>query len=233
MLYVVIYTEMACIWLPRSFTSRMIPLQSKIIRSVVRSRKRGEVMQRIISKRLVAVAAMVAMVLAVALPTFAQVSPQSDPEDTNPAAGEESVPGQEDATSTEPSSSTEEGALPTTTSTTTDAANADPAAPVGDSETDVIPIKLSSELCADVTDPLVVGTFEQVLPEVVQGCQERASTPAGTAPVNPAPEEPAPTNDKVPVKPAPANDTVPAEPAPVEPAPIETTPPNQATSVYP
>ena len=186
-------------------------------------------MQRIISKRLVAVAAMVAMVLAIAVPTFAQVLPQSDPEVTNPAAGEETVPNQEGVTSTEPSGSTEDGALPTTTDTTND----DPAAPAGDSETDVIPIKLSSELCADVTDPLVVGTFEQVLPEVVQGCQERASIPAGTAPVNPAPVYPAPTNDKVPVKPAPTNDMGPAEPAPVEPAPIETTPPNQATSVYP
>jgi hypothetical protein len=184
-------------------------------------------MQRIISKRLVTVAAMVAMVLAIAVPTFAQVLPQSDPEVTNPAAGEESVPNQEHVTSTEPSS-TEDGALPTTT----DATN-DPAAPAGGSETDVIPIKLSSELCADVTDPLVVGTFEQVLPEVVQGCQEIASIPAGTAPVNPAPVEPAPTNDKVPVKPAPTNDHVPAEPAPVEPAPIDTNPPNQATSVYP
>ena len=178
-------------------------------------------MQRIISKRLVTVAAMVAMVLAIAVPTFAQVLPQSDPEVTTPAAGEESVPNQEDATSTEPSS-TEDGALPTTT----DATN-DPAVPVGNSGTDVIPVKLSSKLCADVTDPLVVGTFEQVLPEVVQGCQERASIPAGTAPVNPAPVEPAP------VEPAPANDTVPAEPAPVEPAPIDTNPPNQATSVYP
>jgi hypothetical protein len=176
-------------------------------------------MQRIISKRLVTVAAMVAMVLAIAVPTFAQVLPQSNPEVANPAAGEESVPDQEDVTSTEPSS-TEDSALPATT-TTTDATN-DSAAPAGDSETGVIPIKLSDELCADVTDPLVVGTFEQVLPEVVQGCQERASTPAGTAPVNPAPLEPAPANDKVP-----------AEPAPVEPAPIDTNPPNQATSVYP
>src|SRR5918994_7051487 len=141
-------------------------------------------MQRIISKRLVTVAAMVAMVLAIAVPTFAQVLPQSDPEVANPAAGEESVPDQEGVTSTEPSS-TEDSALPattttTTTTTTTDATN-DPAAPAGDSETGVIPIELSSELCADVTDPLVVGTFEQVLPEVVQGCQERASIPADTA----------------------------------------------------
>jgi len=182
-------------------------------------------MQRIISKRLVTVAAMVAMVLTIAVPTFAQVLPQSDPEVTNPAAGEESVPNKGDVTSTEPSSSTGDGALPTTntnTTTTTDATN-DSAAPAGDSEKkDVIPIKLSSKLCADVTDPLVVGTFKQVLPEVVQGCQERASIPAGTAPVNPAPVGSAPTND-----------TVPAEPAAVEPASIDTNPPNQATSVYP
>jgi hypothetical protein len=178
-------------------------------------------MQRIISKRLVTVAAMVAMVLTIAVPTFAQVLPQSDPEVTNPAAGEKSVPNKEDVTSTEPSSSTGDGALPTT-NTTTDATN-DPAAPAEDSEKqDVIPIKLSSELCADVTDPLVVGTFKQVLPEVVQGCQERASIPAGTAPVNPAPVGSAPTND-----------TLPAEPAAVEPASIDTNPPNQATSVYP
>ena len=174
-------------------------------------------MQRIISKRLVAVATMVAMVLTIAVPTFAQVLPQSDPEVTNPAAGEESSPNQEGVASTEPSSSTEDGALPTTT----DATN-DPAVPTEDSEPDVVPVELSSELCADVTDPLVVGTFEQVLPEVVQGCRERASIPVGTAPANAAPVEPAPTND-----------TVPAEPAPVEPAPIETNPPNQATSVYP
>ncbi len=173
-------------------------------------------MQRIISKRLVIVAAMVAMVLTIAVPTFAQVLPQSDPEVTNPA-GEESSPNQEGVTGTEPSSSTEDGALPTTT----DATN-DPAVPMGDGEPDVVPVELSSELCADVTDPLVVGTFEQVLPEVVQGCQERASIPAGTAPVNTAPVEPAPTDD-----------AVPAEPAPVEPAPIDTNPPNQATSVYP
>src|SRR4051794_19279821 len=102
-------------------------------------------MQRIISKRLVTVAAMVAMVLTIAVPTFAQVLPQSDPEVTNPAAVEESVPNQEDVTgtdvtSTEPSSSTEDGALPITT--TTDPTN-NPAAPAGDSETGVIPITLS------------------------------------------------------------------------------------------
>ena len=152
---------------------------------------------------------MAAMVLAVAVPAFAQLLPQGETGVTDPVAGGGSIP--EDVTSTEPSSSTEEvGLLPTDGATNL-------AAPAEDSAAEVIPVELSIELCADVTDPLVVGTFEQVLPEVVQGCLERAPTPAGTAPVNPAP-----------VQPAPANDTVPAEPAP-----IDTNPPNQATSVYP
>jgi hypothetical protein len=142
------------------------------------------------------------------VPAFAQVLPQGETGVTNPVGGGGSVP--EDVTGTEPSSSTEEVGVPTDGAT-------NPAAPAGGSAADVIPVELSSELCADVTDPLVVGTFEQVLPEVVQGCQARVPTPAGTAPVNPAP-----------VEPAPANDTVPAEPAP-----IDTNPPNQATSVFP
>ena len=151
----------------------------------------------------------------VAVPALAQVLPQGETAVTDPVGGGGSVP--EDVTSTEPSSSTEEVGLPPTDGAT------NPDAPAGGSAAaDVIPIELSSELCADVTDPLVVGTFEQVLPEVVQGCQARVPTPAGTAPVNPAP-----------VEPAPANDTVPVEPTPAEPAPIETNPPNQATSVYP
>ena len=134
----------------------------------------------------------------VAVPAFAQLLPQDETGVTAPVGGGGSVP--EDVTGTEPSSSTEDvGLLPTDGAT-------NPTAPAGGSAADVIPIELSSELCADVTDPLVVGTFEQVLPEVVQGCQERASIPAGPAPVNPAP---------------------------VEPAPIDTNPPNQATSVYP
>src|SRR5918997_6440038 len=134
----------------------------------------------------------------VAVPAFAQVLPQGETGVTDPAGGGGSVP--QDVTSTEPSS-TEDVGLPTDGAT-------NPAAPAEGSAADVIRVELSSELCADVTDPLVVGTFEQVLPEVVQGCLERASTPAGTAPVNPAS-----------VEPAPANDTVPAvEPAPVEPA---------------
>src|SRR5918995_6555562 len=138
----------------------------------------------------------------VAVPAFAQLLPQGETAATDPVAGGGSVP--EDVTGTEPSSSTEEVGLPAEGAT-------NQAAPAGGSAADVIPVELSSELCADVTDPLVVGTFEQVLPEVVQGCLERASIPAGnTAPVNPAPAETAPV------------DTV-----PVEPAPIDTNPPNQ------
>src|ERR671917_625510 len=138
----------------------------------------------------------------IAVPAFAQVLPQGETAVTDPVGGGGSVP--EDVTGAEPSGSTEEVGLPAEGAT-------NQAAPAGGSAADVIPVELSSELCADVTDPLVVGTFEQVLPEVVQGCQERVPTPAGTAPVNPAP----------------------AEPAPVEPAPTNTNPPNQATSVYP
>src|SRR5918998_781263 len=141
----------------------------------------------------------------VAVPAFAQLLPQGETGVADPVSG---------------GGSTEEVVLPADSAT-------NQAAPAGGSAAEVIPVELSSELCADVTDPLVVGTFEQVLPEVVQGCQERASIPAGPAPVNPAPVEPAP------VEPAPANDTVPTEPAPVEPASIDTNPPNQATSVYP
>ncbi len=150
----------------------------------------------------------------VAVPAFAQVLPQGETAVTDPVGGGGSVP--EDVTGTEPSGSTEETGVPPADGAT------NPAAPAGGSAAaDVVPVELSSELCADVTDPLVVGTFEQVLPEVVQGCQARASTPAGTAPVNPAPVEPAPA------EPAPAEST------PVEPAPVDTNPPNQATSVYP
>ena len=93
--------------------------------------------------------------------------------------------------------------LPQAETGVTDAAN-DSAAPArgspegGSGAADVVPVEPSSGLCAVVTDPLVVGTFEQVLPEVVRGCRERASIPAGTAPVNPAPVEPAPANNTVP-----------------------------------
>jgi hypothetical protein len=149
----------------------------------------------------------------VAVPAFAQLLPQGETAVTDPVGGGGSVP--EDVTGTEPSGSTEETAVPPADGATNQAA------PAGGSAADVVPVELSSELCADVTDPLVVGTFEQVLPEVVQGCQARASAPAGTAPVNPAPAEPAPA------EPAPAEST------PVEPAPVDTNPPNQATSVYP
>ena len=134
----------------------------------------------------------------VGVPAFAQVLPQGETGVTDPVGGGGSVP--EDVTGTEPSSSTEEVGVPTDGAT-------NPAAPAEGSAADVIPVELSSELCADVTDPLVVGTFEQVLPEVVQGCQARVPTPAGTAPVNPAPV--------------------------VEPAPIDTNPPSQGTSVSP
>jgi len=130
----------------------------------------------------------------VGVPAFAQVLPQGETEVTDPVGGGGSVP--EDVTGTEPSSSTEEVGVPTDGAT-------NPAAPAEGSAADVIPVELSSELCADVTDPLVVGTFEQVLPEVVQGCQARVPTPAGTAPVNPAPVEQAPANDAVPAEPAP------------------------------
>ena len=158
----------------------------------------------------------------VALPAFAQLSPQGETAVTDPVVGGGgSVP--EGVTGTEPSGSTEETGVPPTAGAT------NPAAPAGGSgAADVVPVELSSELCADVTDPLVVGTFEQVLPEVVQGCQARVPTPAGTAPVNPAPVEPAPANDTVP-----AAEPAPVEPAPAEPAPTDTNPPNQAVSVYP
>ena len=177
------------------------------------------------------VAAMVAMVLVMAVPTFAQVLPQSDPGVNDPVAGDGSVSNQ-DATSPDPSS-TEDGALPTTT----DAANNDPATPAGDSATDVIPIRLSTELCAEVTDPLVSGTFTHVLPELVQGCQKRTSVPAGstapvqsasepthTPPVNPAPVvEPGGSVKTSPADPA-TTDTSPADTSPADTTPADTTP---------
>ena len=161
----------------------------------------------------------------VAVPALAQVLPQGETAVTDPVVGGGgSVP--EDVTGTEPSGSTEETGVPPAEGAT------NPAAPAGGSgAADVVPVELSSELCADVTDPLVVGTFEQVLPEVVQGCQARVPTvptPAGTAPVNPVPVEPAPANDTVP-----AAEPAPVEPAPAEPAPTDSNPPNQAVSVYP
>jgi hypothetical protein len=182
--------------------------------------------QRIISKRLLMVAAMVAMVLVMAVPTFAQVLPQSDPGVNDPVAGDGSVSNQ-DATSPDPSS-TEDGALPTTTTTTTttDAAN-DPATPAEDSATDVIPIKLSSELCAEVTDPLVSGTFAHVLPELVQGCLKRTYVPAGsTAPVQSAsePTHTPPVNPAPVVEPGGSVKTSPADPATTDTSPADTTP---------
>ena len=77
-------------------------------------------MQRIIVKRLVTVAAMVAMVLAIVVPAFAQILPQGESRVTDPVSDGGSVP--EDVTSTQPNS-TEDVVLPTT-----DAAN-DPTAP--------------------------------------------------------------------------------------------------------
>jgi len=138
----------------------------------------------------------------VAVPAFAQLLSQGETGVSDPVAGGGSVP--EDVTSAEPAS-TENDVLPT------DAANS-PSAPAGGSGADVIPVELSSELCADVTDPLVVGTFEQVLPEVVQGCLERASIPTGTAPVDTAPVDTAPV------------DTVPVDTAPVDTVPVDTVP---------
>ena len=144
---------------------------------------------------------MAAMVLAITVPTFAQILPQGEPGVTDPVADGGSVP--EDVTTTQPSS-TEDVALPTTT----DAAN-DPAAPAEGGAAHVIPITLSSELCADLTDPLVGRTFELVVPDLVKGCLYRVSTPDDTAPLNPAPVE---------------------EPGSVEPAPVDTTVPADTTS---
>lgn len=157
---------------------------------------------------------MVAMVLAIAVPTFAQILPQGEPGVTDPVGDGGSVP--EDVTSTQPSSSTEDVALPTTT----DAAN-DPTAPTEGGAAHVIPITLSSELCADLTDPLVARTFELVVPDLVEGCLYRVSTPDVTAPLNPAPvEEPGS------VEPAPADTTAPVDTEPADTtAPVDTTAP--------
>ena len=174
--------------------------------------KEGGIVQRIILKRLMTVAAMVAMVLAIAVPTFAQILPQGEPGLTDPVSDGGSVP--EDVTSTQPSS-TEDVALPTT-----DAAN-DPTAPAEGGAAHVIPITLSNELCADLTDPLVARTFELVVPDLVKGCLYRVTTPDDTAPVQRA-SAPSPTP---PVNPAPVE-----EPGSVEPAPVDTTVPADTTS---
>ena len=144
---------------------------------------------------------MVAMVLAIAVPTFAQILPQGEPGVTDPVGDGGSVP--EGVTSTQPSS-TEDVALPATT----DAAN-DPAAPAEGGAAHVIPITLSDELCAELTDPLVASTFERVVPDLVKGCLYRVSTPVNPAPVNQAPVE---------------------EPRSVEPAPADTTAPVDTTA---
>lgn len=117
------------------------------------------------------------MVLAIAIPTFAQILPQGESKVTDPVSDGGSVP--EDVTSTQPSS-TENVDLPTTGGTN------DPTAPVVGGAADMIPIKLSNELCADLTNPLVTGTFSLVVPDLVTGCLNRASEPtdpADTAPV--------------------------------------------------
>ena len=160
---------------------------------------------------------MVAMVLAIAVPTFAQILPQGEPGVTDPVGDGGSVP--EDVTSTQPSSSTEDVALPTTT----DAAN-DPTAPAEGGAAHVIPITLSSELCADLTNPLVARTFELVVPDLVKGCLYRVSTPDVTAPLNPAPvEEPGS------VEPAPADTTAPVDTEAVDTEPTDTTAPVDTT----
>lgn len=173
-------------------------------------------MQRIILKRLVTVAAMVAMVLAIAVPSFAQILPQGEPRVTDPVGDGGSVP--EDVTSTQ-RSSTEDVALPTT-----DAAN-DPTAPAEGGAAHVIPITLSNELCADLTDPLVARTFELVVPDLVKGCLYRVSTPDDAAPVNPAPvEEPGS------VEPAPVDTTSPVDTEAVDTEPTDTTAPVDTTA---
>src|SRR5215217_2476955 len=84
---------------------------------------------------------MVAMVLAIAVPAFAQILPQGESRVTDPVSDGGSVP----------------------------------------EDVDTIPIKLSSELCADLTNPLVTRTFALVVPDLVKGCMNRASEPADPA----------------------------------------------------
>jgi hypothetical protein len=187
--------------------------------------------QRIILKRLVTVAAMVAMVLAIAVPTFAQILPQDEPRVTDPVGDGGSIP--EDVTSTQPSS-TEDVALPATT----DAAN-DPAAPVEGGAAHVVPITLSDDLCADLTNPLVANTFELVVPELVKGCLYRVSTPDDTAPVQRAsapspmpPVNPAPVEEPGSVEPAPADTTAPVDTEPTDTtAPLDTIAPVDTEAV--
>jgi hypothetical protein len=171
---------------------------------------------------------MVAMVLAIAVPTFAQILPQGEPGVTDPVGDGGSVP--EDVTSTQPSSSTEDVALPTT-----DAAN-DQAAPAEGGAAHVIPITLSSELCAELTDPLVARTFERVVPDLVKGCLYRVSIPDDTAPVQRAsapsptpPVNPAPVEEPGAVEPAPADMTAPVDTEAVDTEPTDTTAPVDTT----
>jgi hypothetical protein len=170
---------------------------------------------------------MVVMVFAIAVPTFAQILPQGEPGVTDPVGDGGSVP--EDVTNTQPSS-TEEVALPTT-----DAAN-DPAAPAEGGAAHVIPVKLSSELCADLTNPLVARTFELVVPDLVKGCLYRVSIPDDTAPVQRASApsltpavNPAPVEAPGSVEPAPADTTAPLDTEAVDTEPTDTTAPVDTT----
>jgi hypothetical protein len=157
--------------------------------------------QRIILKRLVTVAAMVlAMVLAIAIPTFAQILPQGESKVTDP--------------------------LPTT-----DAAN-DSTAPAVGGAADTIPIKLSSELCADLTNPLVTTTFSLVVPDLVTGCLNRASEPT-TDPADTAPIQKVSDPSLTPsVNQAPVEEPKSAEPASADAtAPVDTAAPVDTTTV--
>ncbi len=164
---------------------------------------------------------MVAMVLAIAVPTFAQILPQGEPGVTDPVGDGGSVP--EDVTSTQPSS-TGDVVLPTT-----DAAN-DLTAPAGGGAAHVIPIALTDELCADLTNPLVARTFERVVPDLVQGCLYRVSIPDDTAPVDTAPVNPAPVEEPGSVEPAPADTTSPVDTEAVDTEPTDTTAPVDTTA---
>ena len=168
------------------------------------------------------------MVLAIAIPTFAQILPQGESKVTDPVSDGGSVP--EDVTSTQPSA-TEDVALPTTDGTN------DPTAPAVGGAADVIPIKLSSELCADLTNPLVTTTFSLVVPDLVTGCLNRASEPT-TDPADTAPVQRASDPSLTPsVNQAPVEEPGSVEPASVhlaelkdKTAPIDTTAPADTTA---
>jgi hypothetical protein len=164
-----------------------------------------------------------AMVLAIAIPTFAQILPQGESKVTDPVSDGGSVP--EDVTSTQPSS-TEDVVLPTT-----DAAN-DSTAPAVGGAADTIPIKLSSELCADLTNPLVTTTFSLVVPDLVTGCLNRASEPT-TDPADTAPiQKVSDPSLKPSVNQAPVEEPKSAEPASADAtAPVDTAAPVDTTTV--